>query len=95
MRSVCNIRPHKIETRRRRLTAGVNIIGYPGEVRTPKSDLTTMKIHVNSFISDIQSIYISMDVKYFYLNNQMDISKYITVKISMIPQELLEKYKLK
>ena len=30
MRSLCNIRPQKTETHRTRLTAGGNIIDYPG-----------------------------------------------------------------
>ena len=42
MRSVCEIKPKKIETRITRLNAGVNLIYYPGEVITPTSDLTTM-----------------------------------------------------
>ena len=47
MISVCDIRTQKTETRRTRLTAGRNIIDYPVEFRTPISDLTTMKLHVN------------------------------------------------
>ena len=35
------------------------------------ADLITVKIHVNSVISDIISRYMCMDVKYFYLNNCM------------------------
>ena len=35
-----------------------------------------------------------MDVKYFYLNNQMEREKYITIQISMIPQEFVEIYNL-
>ena len=59
-------------THRTRPTAGGNLIDYPVEVSTPASDLTTTKIHVNSSISDVKSRYMLMDVKYFYLNNQMD-----------------------
>ena len=32
-----------------------NLVDYPGEFSTPKSDLTTMKLHVSSAISDIKS----------------------------------------
>ena len=53
-RSVCDIRPQKTETHRTRLTGGGNIIDYPGEVRTPTSELTTMKLHVNNVISNIK-----------------------------------------
>ena len=47
----------KIETHRTRLTARGNMIDYPGEVSTPSSDLTTMKLHVNSAISDAKARY--------------------------------------
>ena len=53
VRAVCDIRPQKTETHRTTLNAGGNIIDYPGEFSTPTTDLTTMKIHVNSAISDI------------------------------------------
>ena len=86
MRAVYDIRPQKIEARRTRLTAGGNLIYYPGEVSTPTSDLTTMKLHINSAISDVKSRYMCMDVKDFYLKNQMDRGEYIMIQISMIPQ---------
>ena len=54
MRAVYNIRPQKTETQRTRLIEVGNIIYYPVEVDTPTSDLTTMKVHVNSTISDIK-----------------------------------------
>ena len=83
--SVCNIRPQKKETHRTRLTAGGNIIYYPGEVITPTSDLTIMKLHVNSAILYVKSRYMCMYIKYFYLNNQMDGAEYIMIQIYMIP----------
>ena len=66
------------------------MIDYPGKVSTPKSDLTTMKLHINSAISDVKSRYMFMDLKYFYPNNRMDRYKYIMIQISMIPQEFVE-----
>ena len=50
-----------------------------------------MKLHVNSAISDVKSIYMCMYVKYFYLNNMMDKAEYIMIQIVMIPQELVDK----
>ena len=44
----------KIDTGRKRLTAGGKIIDFPGEVSTPESDLTTMKLHEKSSISDVK-----------------------------------------
>ena len=95
MISVCDIIPHKTETHITRLTKRGYTIDYPGEVSTPKSDLTTMKLHVNSAISDIKSRYMCMDVKYFYLNKQMDKSEYTMIQISIIPQEFINKYNLR
>ena len=65
----------KIETHITRLVAVENLIYYPGDFSTPISDLTTMNIHVNRSISYVTSRYIYMDVKYFYLNNQMNRDK--------------------
>ena len=89
-----NIQPQKTETCRKRLTAGGNLIYYLGEVSTPISDLTTMKLHVNSAISDVKSRYMCMYVKYFYLNNQIERSEYIMIQISIIPQEYVEIFNL-
>ena len=53
-----------------------------------------MKLHVNSTISNVKSRYMYMDVRYFYLSNQMDRDKYIMIQISMIPKEFVEMYNL-
>ena len=95
VRAVCDIRPQKIETHRTILTSGGNLIGYPGEVSTPTSGLATMKLYFNSVISDVESRYICMDVKYFDLNNKIDRAEYIMMQISMIPQAFLENYNLR
>ena len=86
MISVFDIRPQK-----KRLTEQVSLqeellLDYPGEVSTQTSELTTMKLHVNSAVSDIKSRYMCMDVKYFYLNNHTDRVEYIMIQISMISQ---------
>ena len=95
MISVCNIRAKKKETYRKIIAAVENLIDYPVDVGTPTSELTTIKIRVNSAISDVKSRYMCVDLKDFYLNNQMDIVEYIMIHISMIPQQFVEKYNLK
>ena len=62
------------------------------DVSTPSSYLTKTKIHVYGSISEVKSRYMCMDVKYFYLNNQMNGSEYIMIQISMIPLEFMSKY---
>ena len=81
----------KKENHRKRISAGVNLIEYTGEVITPTSDLTTIKLHVNSAISDIKLRYMHMDVKYVTLNNHMDRTEYVMILISMILQEFIYK----
>ena len=81
MRSVCYIRPQKTETHRTRLTAGGNLIDYPVEVSTPTSDFTTMKLYINSAISDVKSRYMCMNVNNFFLNGQMDRDEYIIIHL--------------
>ena len=54
MKAVCNVRTQKKDTHRTILTTGGNMINYPGEIRTPTSDLNTKKLHVNSAISDVK-----------------------------------------
>ena len=62
VRALCDIIPQKIETNRRRLTSGENIIDYPGGVSTPTLYLTTIKLYVNSAMSDTKSRYMCMDI---------------------------------
>ena len=70
------------------LPAGGNLINYSGEVITITLELNTMKLNVNSALSDIKLRCMFMDVEYFYLNNQMDRVEYIVIQISMISKKL-------
>ena len=72
MRAVCAIKPQKTENHMRRLNAKRNLIYYPGDIRKPTSDSTTMKLHINSAILDVKSRYMRMDVKDF-LSEQHDV----------------------
>ena len=46
-----------------RITAGANIINYPGELTTRTADLTTSKILWNSIISTINAKHVCLDIK--------------------------------
>ena len=78
------------DLRKKTLTAGGNLIDYPGDVITTTLYFTTMKLHVNSAISDFKVRYMCMNVKDFYPNNMMDRSEYIIIHIEMILQEFVE-----
>ena len=55
VQAVYDILPKKSETHQSRITVEGNLVDCPGEVITPTSYLTTVKLHVNIVISDIIS----------------------------------------
>ena len=67
-RVVCDVRKHKEEKHRTRLTVGGDRINYPDDCGTPTSDLLTVKLLFNSVISTEGAKFMSLDIKNFYLN---------------------------
>ena len=70
---VAKIRPQKSETHRTRLTVGVNLINFPGDITTPTADLITAKLVFNSVLSTKDAKFVCADVANFYLNNPMNV----------------------
>jgi hypothetical protein len=93
-RLVFDIRPHKVEQHRVRLTVGGDMINYPGETATKNADLTTSKCLWNSTISTPGARYMCANVKKIYLNTLLDRSEYMQLALTIIPQEIIDKYKL-
>jgi hypothetical protein len=65
---VVDIKDHKEEKDRTRLTVGGNQIEYPGDKSTRTTGLTTSKILINSVISTLGAKFLVIDIKNFYLN---------------------------
>jgi hypothetical protein len=93
-RFVCEIKPHKVEVNRTRLTLGGNLINYPGDVSTRTADMDTIKIILNSTVSTPGAKFCSMDITNFYLNTKMDRPEFVRIPIALIPEEVLQEYKL-
>jgi hypothetical protein len=93
-RIVVEIRPQKKEQERTRLTVGGNLIDYPGDVSTKTAGLSAVKMLLNSVVSTPNAQFMCMDVKNFYLNIPMTRYEYMRMHISLIPQEIIEKYNL-
>ena len=66
-RIVVDYRPQKKDPNRVRITAGGNLIQYPGELTTRTSGLRTSKIMWNSTISTRGARYMTADAGNFYL----------------------------
>ena len=69
---MAELRPQKAEPELVRITVGGNSIDYPGEKRTPTTEITTIKIRLNSVVSTPEAKYLCTDVHNFYLNTIME-----------------------
>lgn len=74
---------------------GGDRINYPGDCGTPTADITLFKILINSIISTPNARCLVMDIKDFYLNTPMTRPEYMRLKLSDIPDEVIEHYNLR
>jgi hypothetical protein len=93
-RFLVDIFPNKTETHRVRLTVGVNLIQYAGDVSTRSADLTTSKCLWNSTISTEGARYMCLDVNNLYLGTPVDSFEYMRIPIKLINQEIIVQYNL-
>jgi hypothetical protein len=66
-----DIKDHKEERERTRLTVGGDQIEYPRDKSTRTAGLTTAKILLNSVISTTGAQFMVIDIKNFYLNTPL------------------------
>jgi hypothetical protein len=83
---VCNIRPHKTEIHRVRMTASGNQLDYPGDPISP----TVSMLHVNSVISDAHkgARHLGLDIANCCLGTPMAYYQCMRVLPWCIPQEV-------
>jgi hypothetical protein len=91
---VVDIKDHKEEKERTRLTVGGDQIEYPGDKSTRTAGLTTAKILINSVISTLGAKFLVIDIKNFYLNTPLGRFEYMVINLSSLPQETIDKYDL-
>ena len=87
-------RPQKEDPNRVRITAGGNLIQYPGELTTRTADMRTSKIMWNSVISTRGARYMVADAGNFYLATPMERKEYLRIAVELIPQEFMDEYNL-
>jgi hypothetical protein len=68
---VVDIKDHKEEKERTRLTLGGDQIEYPGDKSTRTAGLASAKILINSVISTTDAQSMVIDINNFYLNNPL------------------------
>ncbi len=91
---VASVRTEKDDPNRIRATLGGNLIHYPDDVGTPTADLLLIKIFLNSVISSDRARFATADLSNFYLMTPLKRPEYGRVKLSDIPDEIINEYKL-
>ena len=87
-------RPQKKDPNRVRITAGGNLIQYPGELTTRTADLTTSKLLWNSVLSTEEARFMGIDIKSFYLETPLDRYEYMRMPLDIFPPHIVEQYNL-
>jgi hypothetical protein len=82
-------KPHLI-----RITAGGNLINYPGELSTQTADLTTSKLMWNSVLSTEGAKYMCLNIKNFYLTDPLDRFEYMKMPLVLFPEWIKIQYEL-
>ena len=93
-RICANYRPEKSDTYHIRLTVGGNLINFPGDCGSPTAYMLTIKLLLNSTILTKGKKLMTIDISNFYLNTQMERPEYMRIKISDMPNNIIEQYKL-
>ncbi len=91
---VCEVWPDKDDLDCTRITIGGNHICFPGDVGTNTASLELFKLLLNSVLLRKGARFSIIDLKNFYLDTPMPDPEYVRIKISNIPAEFIEGYKL-
>jgi hypothetical protein len=91
---VCEVCPDKDDPDRTRITIGGSRICYLGDVGTNTASLELFKLLLNSVLSCKGTRFSTIDLKNFYLDTPMPDLEYVRIKITDIPAEFIEEYKL-
>jgi hypothetical protein len=86
--------PQKENPYQIRITAGGNLINYPGKLTTPTADMTTAKLHWNSVLSTPNACYMCLNIGNFYLSATLDRYEYMKMPISLFPPWTIKQYDL-
>ena len=85
---------HKAYTNISRLRVGGDKITCLYDVSKPTSDLPTIKMFWDSVLSAPGAKYFTLNISNFYLGTPMYRPEYMIIPLKIIPQEIIEKYKL-
>jgi hypothetical protein len=81
---VCDNKPNKTEKERVRLTVGIDILDYTGDVATSTADITTFKILINITLSPEDAEMMMMDIKHYYFGTPLPRYEYMRLPLLII-----------
>ena len=87
IRIVADYREQKADPYRVRCTVGGNLIDFPGDKSTKVADNVTVKCLLNNVLSTTGAKAACIDIKDFYLNNDLPEAEYIRFTKESIPPE--------
>ena len=91
---VTNVCPQKEDPYRICFTVGGDRLDYPGPTATETAEIQTANLLFNSTISTKGGRFMCIDLKDFYLGTPMNRYEYIWIKMSDIPQDIIDQYGL-
>ena len=91
---VYEVKTHKEDPNRTRITVAGSKICYPGDVGTPTGSLDLVRLIINSVLSHLNVSFVCFNLKNFYLQTPMELSEYVRIKPSDIPPEFNEEYNI-
>lgn len=92
---VYNERPQKLEVNRSQITVDSSRLTSVGNLGTPTTDLITVKLLLNSVVSTPGQKFPCLDLKDFYLNTTMKKPKFTRMKLSYLPEDVIQHYNLR
>ena len=95
IRITAEYRPQKADPYRVRCTVGGNLIDFPGDKSTKTAELITIKCLLNNIVSTPNARAACIDLKDFYLKNDLPGYEYVFFLASLIPEEFIAQYKHK
>ena len=73
---------------------GGNLINYPDDVGVPTANLLLIKIFLNSVISTKGAKFANANLTNFYLMSSLKRPEFAKIKLTDIPEEVINEYKL-
>jgi hypothetical protein len=94
-RVIVNHCPQKEDPNCIRITAGGNLINYPGELTARMAEITMAKLLWKSMLSTPGAKYVCLNIKNFYLSTPLDRFEYMRIPFALFPPWIIDQYAIK